>query len=258
MPPSPQQITPGVAKQYGTNGVTPYVTPVTEERAAYNEVLRMYKGVIDPVAILPSQLRSEVTLATTVNSWQFNVRSDQPNPGMLSLRSTENRLDINDAFVIIELSIQFGIELIASTTPGTLILQTWANAELQTAGGFGAASPSIEEAYNGVLDMDVNTVKYMQGLDMLGFKYVDVAQAGLNASVGAYPLGAYTQSSYQGKRAYRSMTPMICLQGGDKTSFTVKLPDASNFGGVATYRVVAALLARGFRIQNGGGLRPRN
>jgi len=244
------------ANVYGDAGHTPYVTPVTEERATYNEILRFYRNHPADIAILPSQLRSEQALSDTRNSFAFNVRVDQPNPGLTAIRSTENRLDINDAFVVMSMSVQFGIELIASTTPGAVIPQTWDNPAAYSAtggGGFGAASAALTEAYNGQLGMTVNTVQYMSGLDMGRFKSVGTAQGGVLSAVA----GPYAQSEYGNKKGFSSVLPTIRLQGGDKTQFVCTLPEAANFGALATYRIVPILLLNGWRIQNGGGQRSR-
>lgn len=231
------------APVYGSDGKVPYVVPVTEERACYNEVLSMYKNATDQVAILPSQLRSEVTLAGNASSFAFNVRADQPNPGMNAIRETENRLDINDAFVAREISIVFGIELIAGSDPAKLELQSFDNPAAVPI-GFGGAAGAVRGAYNGRLKMTVNTVEYMSGLDLWSFRYVDTAQA--TATAGA---------AWRKSMMFRAMVPQIRMQGADKVQFVVDLPTPQNFGAEATYRIVAVLLANGLRIANGGGQR---
>lgn len=232
-----------MANVYGSDGRVPYVVPVTEERAAYNEVLSMYKGAVDPVAILPSQLRSELVLAGNASSWSWNIRADQPNPGMASIRPTENRLDINDAFVARELAVVFGIES-TSADPSELVLQSYDN-PAAVPNGFGGAVTAVRAAYNGRLRMTVNTVEFMSGLDLWGFRYADTAQA-----------SASTVAAWRKGMMFRSMVPQIRLQGADKATFTVEVPTPQDFGAESGYRVVAVLLANGLRIANGGGIRP--
>lgn len=232
-----------VANVYGADGRIPYVVPVTEERAAYNEVLSMYKGAVDPVAILPSQLRSEMVLTGSSSSWSWNIRADQPNPGMNAIRPTENRLDINDAFVARELAVVFGIE-VPTADPSNLELQAFDNPAAVPI-GFGATVVAVRGSYNGRMKMTVNTVEFMSGLDLWGFRYVDQAQA--TATTGA---------AWRKGLMFRSMVPQIRLQGADKAQFTVELATPQNFGAEAGYRVVAVLLANGMRIANGGGIRP--
>lgn len=230
------------------------VYPVTEERAAYNEALEIYANNPDPIAILPAQLRSEAVLESTANSFAFNLRANVPNPSNGGImRDCENRLDINDAFMIRELAVLFGIEA-DGATQGALILQTFDNPEAAPL-GFGLNAPAIQQAYNGRLGMTVNTVGYMEGLDMNSFRVVDTAQAGLQASAGVAPLGQYQRSAYDPKRGFRAMVPQINISGADKSQFIVSLPEVADFGAEDGYSIVAVLLCNGLRIQNGGAYR---
>jgi len=237
--------------QYG--GDVPYVTPVTEERAAYNEVVAMYKDAYasgqSQIAILKSELRSEVVLGTQ-NVIEWNLRSDQPNPGMVGLRSTENRLDINDAFVVRQISVVFGVQ--KDTAADSLInLSTWENPLIFSA----TASDAIRQAYNGNLSMEVNTVRYLDGLGASAFRYVDTAQEGVEVS-GPTP-GTWQSSSWEQNKAWVTMVPQFRVHGSDKTRFSLTIPDTADFTVEAT-KIVACLILRGLKVQNGGTYRSTN
>jgi hypothetical protein len=234
--------------QYG--GDVPYVTPVTEERAAYNEVVAMYKDAYasgqSQIAILKSELRSEVVLGTQ-NVIEWNLRSDQPNPGMVGLRSTENRLDINDAFVVRQVSVLFGI--VKDTAPNSQInLSTWENPLIFTV----AVADAIRQAYNGNLSMEVNTVRYLDGLGASAFRYVDTAQEGVEVS-GPTP-GTFQASAWEQNKAWVTMVPQFRVHGSDKTRFSLTIPDTADFT-LEDNNIVATLILRGLKVQNGGTYR---
>jgi hypothetical protein len=236
--------------QYG--GQLPLVTPATEERAAYNEIVQMYSDAFTgksntKIAILKSELRSEVVLGPGTNSIEWNVRADQPNPGMQVIRNTENRLDINDAFACRELSIQFGIQA-AADVAGRTSLHTFENARV-----FPTASPAILTAYNGKLSMEVNTVKFMDGLGAQAFRYVDTAQQDLAVSTVALT-GIVSESAANNKAPFVTMVPQFHVRGSDKTQFRLSLPDTAVFT-ESGFIITAVMILRGLRIQNGGTYR---
>jgi len=234
--------------QYG--GDVPYVTPVTEERAAYNEVVAMYKDAYasgqSQIAILKSELRSEVVLGVQ-NVIEWNLRSDQPNPGMTGLRTTENRLDINDAFVVRQVSVLFGI--VKDTGPNSqLNLSTWENPLIFSA----SVADAIRQAYNGNLSMEVNTVRYLDGLGASAFRYVDTAQEGVEVS-GPTP-GTFQASAWEQNKAWVTMVPQFRVHGSDKTRFSLTIPDTADFT-LENNNIVATLILRGLKVQNGGTYR---
>jgi hypothetical protein len=235
--------------QYG--GDVPYVTPVTEERAAYNEVVAMYKDAYasgqSQIAILKSELRSEVNLGVQ-NVIEWNLRSDQPNPGMTGLRTTENRLDINDAFVVRQISVLFGVQ--SAEKPDSWVkLSTWENPLVFTGGIYEA----VRQAYNGTLSMEVNTVRYLDGLGASAFRYVDTAQEGVEIS-GPTP-GTFQASAWEQNKAWVTMVPQFRVHGSDKTRFSLTIPDTADFSAFEDAKVVATLILRGLKVQNGGTYR---
>lgn len=214
-------------------------------RIAYNAALEKFKAAPMDTPILPSTLRSD-TVVTIQQSIKWTVTQNNPNPGQQTVRTTDIRLQQQDAFMITELSVMFGNELSAGTTPGSVLLQTWENPEAVavlplTVGGFGANAAALIEAYNGRLSMTVDTVVYLNGLDMLHFKRVDTAQAGAGDS---------DQSYFNGGKFF-PIAPFATLTGQSSNLFELTMPESTDFTGVTDNRVIASLHCRGLLIANG-------
>lgn len=229
----------------------PYITPVTEKRAAYNEVVRLYEQALKKsatqIAILPSELRSEVVVTQT-NTIEWLIRSDQANQGANAILATENRLDINDAFMADSMSIQFGVRTTADPV-GTVRLHTFDNARVFTAA---ASNNAVKAAYNGQLDLEVNTVKFMDSMGASAFRYVDTAQQGQD--VFTAPGGTTDSSADNALRPFVGLVPQVHMSGADKVKFTLRLPNTVDFT-LAENTITAVLILRGLRIQNGGTFR---
>lgn len=231
-----------------------YIYPANIARATYNEILNTYADAPDDLSIQQGIIRSEAVLSVAGGTQNilFNVRSDQANPTN-AIRSTERRLDIRDSFVVTSMSVQFGNELIAASLPATLVPQTWPNPETVAAapllkGGLGANAPGVMQCYNGVLQMLVNTVQYIDGIDCLNF-----LEAG-QAQMGQLIFTASNQDWNQGKgkdMGFFEITPNMNIWGSDKVQLNLALPDPFTFSAVALNRVVAVLMLRGFKIQGG-------
>lgn len=221
-------------------------------RVAYNAALQMFRNAPDNTPILPATLRSEAILGTQQQIvWEFTAQA--PNPGNAGVvRSSENRLTLEDAFMITDLAIMFGNELTAGTTPGQVLMQTWENPAAVavlplTVGGFGANASAILEAYNGLLDLLVDSVQYMRGMDALRFKRVDTAQAGTLL----FTASNQAQSFFKSDEVFTPITPFVNITGRSDVKLTLNMPDSTAFTGVANNRVIAAAFLRGLRIQNG-------
>lgn len=218
-----------------------FLTPINEDRVLFNECLRKYGKLPQQIVPFKSTLRSEVIL-TSQQQLLFNFRSDQANPGMTSIRTSENRLDVNDGFMASSISMYVGIEVTATASAGQLQFQTWPNPATLANGGFGAVpAANMWEVYNGKTSFMVNTVRYMDGLGADAFLRIDTAQGG----------SATTKPYFQQKDSFVPLTPAANFLGKDKVQFQLDLPDALTFTGEATARVVVGCILRGLRIQNG-------
>lgn len=219
-------------------------------RVAYNAALELYGKAPENTPILPATLRSEVVLGVQ-QTIEWNILQNTPNiQGVI--RTSEQRLQLQDGFFITDIAVMFGNELSAGVRPGSVLLQTWENPAAvavlpATVGGFGANAPSLIEAYNGVLSMKVDTVEYMSGLDALNFKRVDTAQAGTLL----FTASNQAQSYFKPDGAFRQLTPFANITGRSAAKFTLQMPDSTDFTLVASNRVIAVLMLRGLRIANG-------
>jgi len=243
-------------------GRVPYVEPLTEERAAYNEVLRIYdeEGAFSddykgpPIAPFASTLRSDLRLTGSLaapNVMEFNFRTNQVNPGMITVGDADNRLDDNDAFMVREVSLSFGVKLDAAAPDSSAVLQQWPNTAAKSGllgGGFAAAGgAALMRVYNGSMDLEVNAIKFMEGMDCLNFIFADQAQMGtllFTASNQAF-------NAFGGSKGWKSLTPQMRFSGSDKTQFRVNVKSPLTFVDAA-FVTIASLQLRGLRIQNGG------
>jgi len=222
-------------------------------RIAYNGALRQFRNAPMNTPILPSTLRSEAVLGIQQDI-RWNVTQNNPNTsgGATTVRSSEVRLQQQDAFVVTEIGVMFGNELSAGVRPGSVLLQTWENPAAVavlplTVGGFGANASSLIEAYNGTLSMVVDTTVYLNGLDMLHFKRVDTAQAGTTL----FTASTQAQSYFDGQGAFFPIAPFAVLTGQSNPTITLHMPDSTDFTLVASNRVIAVLLLRGLLVANG-------
>ncbi len=221
-------------------------------RIAYNGSLKQFRNAPNNTPMFFSSLRSEAVLGVQ-NTITWNIIANQPNTsaGATTVRSSENRLAQQDAFTVVEWSVMFGNELSAGTKPGSVMLQTWENPATvavlpATVGGFGANAASLIEAYNSQLSMISGTTQYILGADILGCKRVDTAQAGELVFTASN-----TAQSYFDGGKFMPMRPYCVLNGKNGATFTLTLPDNTDFTLVASNRVIAVLMLRGLRVQNG-------
>lgn len=241
-------------------GPSPFVTPLTEERAFFNEVVADYMAL--PAfkdgrqRIIPTrgELRSEVILnpagAGARNTIEWNVRSDQANPTMPRIRATENRLDTNDAFAVMEWGIFFGAQVAPNAGDGRIVLHQFENPLV-----FPTAFNAIGTAYNGTVDLDVNSVKYLDKVGASVCRFVDQAQQGVAYIAAGPALNQIQRSTFERGRGFVKMLPKLNFSGSDKVQFQLNMPQAEAFT-EANVEITAVLILRGLKIQNGATFRP--
>lgn len=236
-------------------GSSPFVTPLTEERAFYNEVIADYMGQPafregrQRIIPLRGELRSEVPVSTARNTIEWNVRADQPNPTTTSIRSTENRLDINDAFAVMEWGIFVGVQ-VAAAANGRMTLHQFENPLI-----FPTAFNAVATLYNGTVDAEVNSVKYLDKVGASVCRYVDQAQQGVAYIAAGPALNQIQRSSFERGRGFVKMLPKMVFSGNDKVQFSLNMPQAEAFT-EAGFELTATLILRGLKIQNGATFRP--
>lgn len=209
-------------------------------RAIFNS-LRKRPGVVTT----QSYLRLEQTLGTQ-GQVNFNVLV---NDGQAD--ANERRLAITDAFTVTSLAVVIYKQAAAPAKISAGVLDTFPNPLIYTAAGEAAA---LQGLYNGFLSVRVNSVVYIDSLDVYRFYRVGVAQAGVETTTT--PSG-YVQSEYsRGDYPFYSLTPGIRLSGATKNELSLTLPESVAMGGAGgtTNRVV--LYLRGFLEQNGAQFQP--
>jgi len=239
-------------------GSSPFVTPLTEERAFYNEVIADYMALPafrdgrQRVIPMRGELRSEVIVGAARNTIEWNVRADQPNPSMVRIRATENRLDINDAFAVMECGIFFGVQASPNVGDGHINLQQFENPQVFTTA---ATSLAVASAYNGTVDAEVNSVKYMDKVGASVCRFVDQAQQGVAYIAAGPALNQIQRSTFERGRGFVKMLPKMVFSGNDKVQFVLNMPESNVFTQAST-EITAVLILRGLKIQNGATFRP--
>lgn len=241
------------------------VEPLTEQRAAYNELLAIYasRGYFDgstepKIVPFPSTLRSDIILTganAQPTSLEFAFRTDQPNQGMNNLTLTDNRLDINDEFYVSRLALSFGVyNETGGATIATAPMQQFPNGAALADGGFSPAGAlAVQCAYNGTMQIDNNAVKFMDQLGLDIMVYADTAQRGVQVSgAGA---GAWGANSKDYPKGWYSLVPGMLFSGRDKTRFRVTIPDPRTFALAGGQVMFVALQLDGLRIQNASAYR---
>jgi hypothetical protein len=208
-------------------------------RAIFNS-LRKRKGVVTT----QSYLRLEQTLGTSGNiNFQVLINDGQAN-------FNERRLAITDAFTVTSLAVM----IYKQASGGNIsagVLDTNPNPLVYTGAGEAAA---LQALYNGYLSVRVNSVVYIDSLDVYRFYRVGTAQKAVQTTVTP---SVYTASAYErGDYPFYSLTPGIRLSGATKNELSLTLPESVAMAGTGgtVNRVVCYL--RGFLEQNGAQFQP--
>lgn len=238
------------------------VEPLTEQRAAYNELMARYAEMgafsgdnrESKLVPFPSSLRSDITLIggnAVPTRLEFSFRTDQPNQGMQTIQPTDNRLDINDDFYVTHVRLGFGIYA-DTAAPGAADVQQWANGAPVAAGGFAAGALAVQRAYNGQMSIECNAVKFMDQLGAELMEWSGDINTGLAVSTVATEGVART-----GKKGWPygwfPLVPGMLFSGRDKTRFALTIPDPLTFV-VASNVMFASLQLAGIRVQNGADM----
>jgi len=233
------------------------VKATTPSRALYNDLLREYITGPDAkrkypgnVIITDSWLRFEVSIQSAgVSSVKFNTLT---NEGGLS--PTEQRLNMTDRFCAAQISVVLmrAIGATAATDAQKAIakIHTFPNDKVFT-GGAGTESANLEGAYNGNMKITVDSVVYVQSLDIRRFYRVGMAQQGQAvssvATTGVQGASQWEDYAYP----FAPLTPAITLSGIGKNDFIINTPNniAIDMQATAAQNFLVCYL-RGYLIQN--------
>ena len=234
-----------------TQAANPRVAITTPKRALLAEIDQMNREVykLTNATQLPGYIRSEVELGIQ-NEIVFKIGSNEQANGQ-TIKATENRLDINDAFFVTHYGVFFGyVDTTDPANRGAMRLHSFPNAAVFDAANNGA----LETCYNGKLSLRVDDRVFIDSMDMMRFLNASTAQQGLEVSTGA-TTPAYLQSAWSQSDAFaHEVDPLVRLNGPGKNIFKVQLPNSWDFtAGHDT--IVAVLYLRGWLSQNGGGFR---
>lgn len=212
------------------------VFPADIERATYSFIKTENAG--NPKAIITPGFLSLDQILGTDNSIQFPVLTNESQGG--AQRNSEQRLKTSDAFYVNRVAVFVAKEVILDGA-GSAEPETWANPAVFT----GADQPSIARLLNtGSLRVEVDSVVYIQNMDLMRFREVGFAQAGV-AGDGA--------SSWTNANVFQFNTPVFRFNGGSSNDVSVNVKGALTAAApVVTDQNVLTVRFYGWLAQNCG------
>jgi hypothetical protein len=223
---------------------TPTVMATNEDRAVYSAIKAELAGN-DKAIITPGFLRFDQVLGTQ-NRVEFPVLVNDGDQ-----RTSEQRLRISDAFYVTGMSV-FVTKQVIAQPDGSGQPETWANPLVFT----GVDLPAIETIMNtGRLRVEVDSVVYLQAVDLLRFRQVGTAQQGLNVLAG----NAYGASTWDTYTCFQTVTPVFRLNGGSSNVVSILLGESvAAVAPVVTDENVLTVMFHGWLAQNAGAFNPAN
>lgn len=219
-------------------------------RVNYNLIYAKYKRLgKGNVRLTQSTLILTKPINPNVATYNFDVLETQT----ATLAPNEIRLNLNDEFIITQLGLFLEAEVEGAGIPtGQKVLFTYAPAQLD-----GISAASLQNFYNGSLQIAVNNIVYLDKFDSRKHNFVprtQIQNAGAN-------LQAQIDSNNFAKDAMFSIEPTLVLSGAKKNQITLSLPSAitggsftftDDKGSAIVYRINRiCCIARGLNAQNG-------
>lgn len=211
-------------------------------RLVYRNALRaITRAGADPSTAVLSQsfLRLECVAATNVTQYKFGVLINDVSTGVTSPRSTETRLQLQDAFYVG--SIQFFLGLASSATATDYEPITWNNPwQFSTAG----AATALNNFYQGEYSLTVNNRVISPALPMVRHKHIPILQqnAAAGSGINADAFNGIDQTAF-------SCEPNWVLIGSKNNQFVLNLPSAIGTLQAAKTTVITCVLS-GILAQN--------
>ena len=188
-------------------------------RLVYRNALKaMQRAGADPSTAILSQsfLRLECIAQTNVTSYRFGVLINDTSTGSPTVRATETRLQLQDAFYCG--SIQFFLGLATTTTATDYAPITWNNQHNFTTAG---AATALNNFYNGSYSLTVNNRVITPNLPMLRHKNVPILQQNAPAAAGV------NTDAFDGINQTAFATePNFVFIGSKGNQFVLNLPSA--------------------------------
>lgn len=188
-----------------------------------------------------SYLRLEVALSTTITNYQFPVLVNDVSSSNTTSFNTEQRLNLQDAFVVSQLGLFFAVP--SSSTATTFPLYTYANPYGFSSSGTGSA---INTWYNSSLSLTVNNRVIAPAYDLFRHKYVPQQQQASNAYYTSSTINFVDQQDGSADGFY-PIEPSWVLVGSKQNVLQVQLSQAM---GAVEANSRAIIIMRGHLAQN--------
>ena len=192
------------------------------------------------VVLSQSYLRLEVALSTSITNYQFPVLVNDVSSSNTTSFATEQRLNLQDSFVIS--SLGFFVAAPSSSTAVDFQLATYPNPYIFSTTN---AASSLFNWYNSSLTLTVNNRQIVPAYDLYRHYSVPQQQGG-NAYTTAQTQ-AFRDQQDGGESAFYPIEPAWVLVGSKQNTLQVQLPSA--MAAIQTHSR-AILILRGHLAQN--------
>ena len=188
-----------------------------------------------------SYLRLEVSLSTSVTSYQFPVLVNDTTSTNTSSFSTENRLNLQDAFYCSSMLLAFSVP--GSATASNFQLVTYPNAGIFSSSN---TATSLYQWYNGKLSLTVNNRQIVPAYDLYRHYFVPQQQQTTDADYTSSGIDYKDQQSGSDS-GFAPIEPGWVLVGSKQNTLTVNLPAAMQ---AVESNSRAVIIMRGHLAQN--------
>lgn len=169
---------------------------------------------VNQAVLSQSYIRSEVAMSTSTTSYHVPVLINDTQNG--SSFATEQRLQLQDAFVVSKIGVFVAIPASSSTT--AFQYYTYPNAQAFTTAGAAAA---LYNLYNGSMSISINNRNIVPAWDL--YKHLNVPQTQQATSTGTNTAIDQNDASEFG---YYPVEPNIVLVGSKNNQISLNLPAA--------------------------------
>jgi hypothetical protein len=169
---------------------------------------------VNQAVLSQSYIRSEVAMSTSTTSYHVPVLINDTQNG--ASFATENRLNLQDAFVVSNIGVFVSIPAASTTT--AFQYYTYPNAQAFTTSGAAAA---LYNLYNGYLQVSINNRTIVPSWDL--YKHLFVPQTQQATSTGTNTAIDQNDGSEFG---YYPMEPNVVFVGSKNNQVSLNLPSA--------------------------------
>jgi hypothetical protein len=171
------------------------------------------------VVLSQSYLRLEVALSTSITNYQFPVLVNDVSSSNTTSFATEQRLNLQDSFVIS--SLGFFVAAPSSSTAVDFQLATYPNPYIFSTTN---AASSLFNWYNSSLTLTVNNRQIVPAYDL--YRHYSVPQQQGGNSYTTAQTQAFRDQQDGGESAFYPIEPAWVLVGSKQNTLQVQLPSA--------------------------------